>query len=92
MSDRIPTRRAIEIVLSRVRMTKTTQHDLSIALAHEIEAGRDAPPLRDADALFAAIMAAEETLTGVSDFPRSGLLARIEIARDTLRAIMKETA
>ena len=90
MTEEVSTRRAIEICLSRLKMNDVARQALMYALSDEI-AGRNAkPPAHDPDALLAIIFAADDALSGVSDFPRAGLLARISIAREMLQSAKKK--
>lgn len=80
----IDSKRALQIVLSRIRMSRGTADELTAALYF--------PPVPEpndsVDALRAALMAIEENARGVDRFPRAALLTRLtvsaEIARNAL--------
>lgn len=86
MSEPIPTRRAIEVCLSRLPMSDDTRCDLVRHLQAAIRQG-DRPDPDDAVALRAAIHAAIDDLSGIDlSFPKAALINRVRDARERLRA------
>lgn len=78
----ITTRRAIEVCLARLPMHRDTRETLVRHLSNEITSGGSAEAAGDVEALRAALVSIQDAVSGVSDFPRTALLARISIASD----------
>lgn len=85
MSEPIPTRRAIEVCLSRLPMSEGTRRDLVCSLQAIIRQGDRADP-GDPDALRAAIQVAIDDLSGIDPtFPKETIIRRLKDARQRLR-------
>lgn len=81
MTQPISTRRAIEVCLSRLRLNREAARDLALHLAAVIRDGEPPAP-DDPDGLRAAILVAEEELTGIdTSFPKAAVIGRLHEAR-----------
>lgn len=81
----ITTRRAIEVCLSRLRLSDAARDDLAYQLNATIRNGEPPAP-EDADGLLAVIAAAEYDLSGIDiTFPKKAIIGRIVDAKLRLR-------
>lgn len=85
--DDVTTRRALEVVLSRVKIPGSAA-PLMQALEAECRKPSPIAPNNaiDRDSMIAAMMLAQDALAGVADFDRRSLLIRINMARSVLGA------
>ena len=83
------TRRALEIVLSRVRMDDRAKQSLMYALASEVRSG-ERPAQATNDNLRAELMRALDCLIGVdTSFPKAAMIGRIQSAKAILRKLLE---
>lgn len=87
----VTTRRALEIVLSRVRMHYEVSRCLvSSLVAERLKPGVEDHRGRDPDALRAAIVVALDHLSGAKDIPKIALERRLDDAWKTLSDALVE--
>ena len=88
----ISTRRALEVVLSRVPMDRGTANILAYALRNEVARPNAPDGNRDPDALRATIKGVSADLRELlpRDFPRHALQGRLRDAADTLERSLWE--
>ena len=80
----ITTRRALEIVLSRVQMNGRSAEDLIWALNNEIKDPAD-PRIIDPDAVAATLMSIREELRGIDmSFDKKSMISRIQTAKQRI--------
>lgn len=84
--NEMTTRRAIEIVLSRVAMPKYVSSHLLQCLPKPTETDSKVSP----EEMLSAIMRIEDYAEGVSDFPRTALISRLALIHDVCRTVSRQ--